>query len=268
MKKQLRKFLNVRKSVVCMWTLTAFVLGTSSMCYATTPALYDFETAWDGNGSVEIVLDWAKPEELLKVSLGDVTLGDGDYTVKPYKDGLKLEITEKGLRKMPLKLGSNFMWVKIAGRRDNTFVRNFVILEDNQTEVSFAKSGATEILGVYNAESTDLLSLVDKTDYTVSESAEEFTIKFNEDYLKTLDSKKFGLTFLEDCNINLRLIKGKLGDANADGKIDLNDAKLLLKTSLGIEKDSTEIKMLADYDKDDKITLSDAKSCLKAALGI
>ena len=59
-----------------------------------------------------------------------------------------------------------------------------------------------------------------------------------------------------------------MGDANADGRIDINDAKEVLKTALGVERESTQILMLADYDNDGKITLTDANSCLKAALGI
>jgi len=261
-----RKYVcGILTAIVCN---CALVLGTPVMCYATMPECYDFEKAWDGNGSVEIVLDWATPEELLEVSLGDVTLGEGDYTVKPFNDGLKLEITEAGLKKLPLENGSNFLWAKFAGRRDTLEVHEYVTLEEGDTEVSFAKRGATELLRIVNKSSEDLLSVVYDTEYTIEENDTEFTVKFSEDFLKNLYKREFWVYCLKDKYVNLQLIKSKLWDVNYDGKVDLNDVKIVLKTSLGIRKDSTEIKMTADYDKDDKITLNDAKNCLRASIGL
>jgi len=63
--------------------------------------------------------------------------------------------------------------------------------------------------------------------------------------------------------------KFKAGDADCNGKVDLNDAKIILKISLGIDvKVSEEGEKNADYDKSGKIDLNDAKYVLKEALGI
>ena len=60
-----------------------------------------------------------------------------------------------------------------------------------------------------------------------------------------------------------------LGDAECNNKVDLNDAKMILKLSLGISVKITEQgKLNADFDKNNKIDLNDAKYTLKTALGI
>lgn len=59
------------------------------------------------------------------------------------------------------------------------------------------------------------------------------------------------------------------GDANLDGKTDLNDAKIILKAGLGISTITDEqAKINADINEDGKIDLTDAKHALKKALGI
>jgi len=59
-----------------------------------------------------------------------------------------------------------------------------------------------------------------------------------------------------------------LGDANIDGKVDLNDAKIVLKAALGITEVSGQASVNADVNNDSKVDLKDAKVVLKAALGI
>jgi len=59
------------------------------------------------------------------------------------------------------------------------------------------------------------------------------------------------------------------GDADCSGKVDLNDAKIVLKVSLGINvKVSDQGKKNADFDRNGKTDLNDAKATLKVALGI
>lgn len=59
-----------------------------------------------------------------------------------------------------------------------------------------------------------------------------------------------------------------LGDATLDGKVDLNDAKLVLKAALGIQNLDGQAKINADANIDTKVDLNDAKFILKKALGI
>ena len=58
------------------------------------------------------------------------------------------------------------------------------------------------------------------------------------------------------------------GDVNNDGKVNLTDAKITLKVSLGILSENELSFEAADIDKDLKITLKDARAILKIALGI
>lgn len=53
-----------------------------------------------------------------------------------------------------------------------------------------------------------------------------------------------------------------------DGKVDLQDALVVLRAALGIENLSDEATTYADVDGDGKITLTDCSLVLKAALGI
>jgi len=59
------------------------------------------------------------------------------------------------------------------------------------------------------------------------------------------------------------------GDVTCDGKVDLNDAKIVLKLALGIDVYvSNQGGRNADYDRNDRVDLNDARHTLKAALGI
>lgn len=61
----------------------------------------------------------------------------------------------------------------------------------------------------------------------------------------------------------------KYGDADVNGKVDLNDAKLVLKLALGIKVTVSEQgKLNADFDANGKVDLTDAKYTLKDAIGI
>lgn len=63
--------------------------------------------------------------------------------------------------------------------------------------------------------------------------------------------------------------KYSYADFNGDGKIDLNDAKGVLKAALGIgETPGDEAKKAGDVDYNNKVDLNDAKLILQFALGI
>lgn len=65
------------------------------------------------------------------------------------------------------------------------------------------------------------------------------------------------------------LTVSKYGDADVNGKVDLNDAKLVLKLALGIKVTVSEQgKLNADFDANGKVDLTDAKYTLKDAIGI
>lgn len=62
--------------------------------------------------------------------------------------------------------------------------------------------------------------------------------------------------------------KYNLGDINKDGKVNLNDAKILLKGAVGIITLTDEQKKVSDINNDTKINLNDAKLLLRIAVGI
>lgn len=57
-----------------------------------------------------------------------------------------------------------------------------------------------------------------------------------------------------------------LGDVNADGKVDLADAQLLLKAALKLVTLISQQKAVADVDGNGMIQLADARKLLKVAL--
>lgn len=59
-----------------------------------------------------------------------------------------------------------------------------------------------------------------------------------------------------------------LGDADGNGMVDLQDARLVLKAALKISELKPEAVAVADANRDNKITLEDARLVLKAALKI
>jgi len=62
--------------------------------------------------------------------------------------------------------------------------------------------------------------------------------------------------------------EASLGDVTLDGKLNLNDAKELLKAALGIKKLTPDLEKIADLDFNNKVDLNDAKIMLKISLGI
>lgn len=59
-----------------------------------------------------------------------------------------------------------------------------------------------------------------------------------------------------------------MGDLNGDKKVNLNDAKELLKGAVGIITLTDEQKKVSDLNNDKKINLNDAKMLLRIAVGI
>lgn len=59
-----------------------------------------------------------------------------------------------------------------------------------------------------------------------------------------------------------------LGDVNRDGKVDVNDARLILRYAVGLETANENLKAIADINSDGKITVDDAREVLRQATGI
>lgn len=63
-----------------------------------------------------------------------------------------------------------------------------------------------------------------------------------------------------------------MGDVNRDGKVNLNDATIVLGAAVGIQKPQyvldEEQKVLADFNSDKNVDLDDATVALKLAVGI
>ena len=60
----------------------------------------------------------------------------------------------------------------------------------------------------------------------------------------------------------------KAGDVDLDGKVSAADARLTLRSSVGLEKLSAEKTLNADADRDGKITAADARLILRKSVGL
>lgn len=58
------------------------------------------------------------------------------------------------------------------------------------------------------------------------------------------------------------------GDVNGDGKVDINDARAVLRAAVGLEKLSPDAEKRADTDGDGKVTVNDARDILRTATGL
>lgn len=60
----------------------------------------------------------------------------------------------------------------------------------------------------------------------------------------------------------------KAGDVNGDGKVDIDDARAVLRAAVGLEKLDEQQKKAADVNGDGKITVDDAREILRTATGL
>lgn len=58
------------------------------------------------------------------------------------------------------------------------------------------------------------------------------------------------------------------GDVNEDGKVDITDARLILRYAVGLETMNDNIKAIADINGDGQITVADAREVLRQAVGL
>ena len=58
------------------------------------------------------------------------------------------------------------------------------------------------------------------------------------------------------------------GDVNSDGKVDVEDARLILRYAVGLETMSENIKAIADMNGDGQVTVADAREALRQAVGL
>ena len=55
---------------------------------------------------------------------------------------------------------------------------------------------------------------------------------------------------------------------NGDGKVDINDARAVLRAAVGLEKLDEQQKKAADINGDGKITVDDARAIMREATGL
>lgn len=58
------------------------------------------------------------------------------------------------------------------------------------------------------------------------------------------------------------------GDVNEDGKVDITDARLILRYAVGLETMNDNIKAIADINGDGQVTVADAREVLRQAVGL
>lgn len=58
------------------------------------------------------------------------------------------------------------------------------------------------------------------------------------------------------------------GDINEDGKVDITDARLILRYAVGLETMNDNIKAIADINGDGQVTVADAREVLRQAIGL
>lgn len=58
------------------------------------------------------------------------------------------------------------------------------------------------------------------------------------------------------------------GDVNEDGKVDITDARIILRYAVGLETMNDNIKAIADINGDGQVTVADAREVLRQAVGL
>ncbi|MGI6744738.1 MAG: metallophosphoesterase [Acutalibacteraceae bacterium] len=77
-----------------------------------------------------------------------------------------------------------------------------------------------------------------------------------------------GLDRIDSFAVSKVLPRYNLGDINLDGKININDARLLLRHAVGLEGLSNLQFMYADINGDGRINIDDARKLLRVAVGL
>jgi len=260
------------KKIVTGVLAFSMLLSSTINASANTPSLYIFNDLWNGRGKATVEIDSSNSELKILSLQSDDNIMESPQFNKSSKDGnVFLTFEESTLKSLNLKNGVNNISAVISGENDKPYwYEDALISEEEKNKVYFNISKNVIRIDKITYSSPDDYSEIEvpKDKYTAVQTENQYIVTLDEEYAKALEDTYFTLYCQTNYVIFLQLVKGELGDANADGIIDLSDAKEVLKTALGIERESTQVLKLADYDKDDKITLIDAKSLLNAALGI
>ena len=141
--------------------------------------------------------------------------------------------------------------IKLEAKYDGVVVNENITWESSNEKIVTVENGYVKAVG----EGTGVIT---------AKNASDSAITIIHVYPKgELPNKPDNNTGTDNLGVSL------YGDADVNGKVDLNDAKLVLKLALGINAKVTEKgKLNADYDANNKIDLNDAKYTLKKALGI
>ncbi len=76
------------------------------------------------------------------------------------------------------------------------------------------------------------------------------------------------LAVISICTFPVQVSAAVLGDVNFDGSVSVDDARAVLRMSVGLESVSEEIKKCADMNGDGVITVDDARAILRIAVGL
>jgi hypothetical protein len=113
--------------------------------------------------------------------------------------------------------------------------------------------------GVLLKVAVDIASNIAKGEYELILTSNSLTVNNGENQLSTLDLPKTHST--------LSVVDGMLGDVNADSRIDLTDAIMIVYHSLGVQQKGF-IGKVADVNGDGRIDLTDAIVIVYKSLGI
>ncbi len=90
--------------------------------------------------------------------------------------------------------------------------------------------------------------------------------KDNAAFDRTFDAMADAIAEAVCANTGLKYVRK--GDVDANGTVDVNDARTVLRAAVGLEKLSPDAEKRADTDGDGKVTVNDARDILRTATGL
>ena len=90
--------------------------------------------------------------------------------------------------------------------------------------------------------------------------------KDNAAFDRTFDAMADAIAEAVCVNTGLKYVRK--GDVDGNGTVDVNDARTVLRTAVGLEKLSPDAEKRADTDGDGKVTVNDARDILRTATGL
>lgn len=265
MYKQIRK-----KAYNFLMVLILIFASFQHIVCADMPLKYQFKP-WTGQEDALVVINGQGSNAVLKLVCNGTEIQKADYSVETKENDLLLTIREEYLKTLD----------------DGTY--NMVLyfepeptLYEYGSEVSVGEKDCGISISGVDMTTFDKLLCGDEEvladSYLAITTEDSIRIEFKEeykDYVEELNEKNktFYMVFMNSELVWLDLevdIKDDsiLGDVDANGEVQLNDAQFALKAALKIiELDEVQTKT-ADVDANEMIDLNDAQNILKYALKI